>query len=435
MRKRMDLLSCFTFSRLATRTATASSAIVLALMLFTAQAAHGQSFSVLHSFTNGSDGANPRDGVTVGAAGILYGTAEVGGTHGGGVAFELRQRGKGWILAPLYPFGAPGDGQYPFGGLTVQNGILYGTTSSGGAHGLGTVFALKPPPSACVSAICYDDETILWSFQGPPDGELPYYMNPIFDKSGNMYGTTWAGGTYSNCDGGCGAVWELTPSNGGYTESIIYDFTNGNDGYCPNTSVVLDNSGNLYTTSSGGTSAGGAIVELSPSNGGWTGNTLVDFLSSQDGSLGDANSLVMDSQGNLYGALASGGPGGGYGTVYELMRSGSGWNFSLLWDFTSQGCADPFAGVTLYNGNLYGTCNAGGAYGQGEVFELSNSNGMWTLSDLHDFTGGSDGALPEGNVTFDADGNMYGTTYQGGNTSCGNGCGTVWEITGLTDRK
>ena len=113
MRKRMDLLSCFTFSRLATRTATASSAIVLALMLFTAQAAHGQSFSVLHSFTNGSDGANPRDGVTVGAAGILYGTAEVGGTHGGGVAFELRQRGKGWILAPLYPFGAPGMGNTP----------------------------------------------------------------------------------------------------------------------------------------------------------------------------------------------------------------------------------------------------------------------------------------------------------------------------------
>jgi len=143
----------------------------------------------------------------------------------------------------------------------------------------------------------------------------------------------------------------------------------------------------------------------------------------------------MDSSGNLYGALSNGGPGGNYGTVYELMRTGSGWDFSLLWYFTSQGCADPFSGVTFYGGNLYGTCNTGGAHGKGEVFELSHTDGMWTLTDLYDFTGGSDGALPEGNVVFDANGNMYGTTYQGGNTSCDHGCGTVWEITGLNDRK
>jgi len=435
MQKRTNPSGSFTTSRRATRTATALPAIVLALLMFPAQAAHGQVFSVLHSFAGGSDGEYPYAGVSVGSAGTLYGTAVQGGTHGDGVAFELKQRGTGWIFTPLYEFGASNaDGRYPAGGITVQSGVLFGTTANGGQGcsglGCGTVYELRPPPTACKSAICYYDETILWRFQGP-DGAFPFYVTPIFDSSGNIYGTTMEGGA----GGGFGTVWELTPSSGGYIENVLYSFINGNDGEFPSTSLIFDSSGNLYSTTTAGIDmSGNTLFELSPSNGGWIENTVFSFW--PVGGVEDANNVIMDQSGNLYGALSTGGSGGS-GVVYELMRTSGGWNISLLSNFpTNGGCATPFAGVTLQGGNLYGTCLNGGAHGWGEVFELSNTGGTWSLTDLYDFTDGSDGAAPSSNVVFDSHGNMFGTTVRGGDPSCNNGygCGTVWEITGLNDR-
>jgi uncharacterized repeat protein (TIGR03803 family) len=427
MRKRTNSGS-FTTSR-RPKTATALSVIVLALLMLPAQAAHAQEFSVLHTFTGGLDGADPTTGVTLTATGTLYGTTSAGGTYGYGTVFKLGYRGSGWNFSPIYEFGALPDGQTPFGGITVENGQLYGTTSAGGTHGDGTVYKLQPPPTPCKTVICYYDETILHSFQGL-DGRVPAYVTPLFDPSGNIYGTTAYGGADD-----LGTAWELTPSNGGgYTENVINIFT-GYNGLEPSTSLIIDSSGNLYSTAPDVLEGNGLVFELSPLNGGWTENILFFFDSSQNGELHYANNVVMDPSGNLYGALTYGGPGG-QGTVYELTPAGGGWNFSLLWAFPNGtgGCSNPFAGVTLQGGNLYGVCQFG-AEAQGEVFELSYSDGMLTLTDLHDFNG-TDGAFPQGNVVFDANGNMYGTTSKGGDRSAcgGNGCGTVWEITGLNDR-
>ena len=429
----------------ATRPATALSAICFALTMFTAQAAAAQSFNVIHTFTGASDGAYPTAGVTVAATGNLYGTASGGGTYGKGAAFQMAYRGSGWTLSPLHEFaGGFQDGAIPFGGLAFHGGILYGTTSTGGLGGNdggGVIYELSPPPTVCKTATCYYNETILYEFPASnTGGDAPYYMTPVFDQFGNMYGTTEGSASSPECPPtgpDCGTAWELTPSNGGWTESIIYNFTNGNDGRQPLAGLIIDAGGNLYGVAGFGSGGGGTIIELSPSNGGWIENTLYDFVPSQNGARIGANDVAMDSSGNLYGALGSGGPGGS-GTVYELTPTGGGWTFSLLWAFPngSGGCANPFSGVTLQGGNLYGTCAEGGAYGYGEVFQLSYNDGMWELADLHDFTNGSDGGSPEGNVVFDANGNMFGTALAGGNLSaCSGGCGTIWEITGLNDRK
>jgi len=140
--------------------------------------------------------------------------------------------------------------------------------------------------------------------------------------------------------------------------------------------------------------------------------------------------VVLDQAGNLYGATATGGSGGG-GTVYELSPSGGGWTFSLLYSFTGQGY-DPGPSDTLTldaAGNLYGTTYGGGAFGYGAVFKLTHNGGSWMFTDLHDFTSGSDGANPVGGVTFDANGNLYGTASQGAGGACPLGCGVVWKIT------
>jgi uncharacterized repeat protein (TIGR03803 family) len=134
----------------------------------------------------------------------------------------------------------------------------------------------------------------------------------------------------------------------------------------------------------------------------------------------------MDRSGNLYGTAYDGGTDGA-GTVFELTPSNGSWIFNVLYIFNE--CSPP-SGLTLdVAGNLYGVCSVGGAYGEfGMVFELTNSNGVWTLADLHDFNG-SDGGHPLGGVVFDNSGNLYGTTALGGTSSnCIDGCGVVWEI-------
>jgi uncharacterized repeat protein (TIGR03803 family) len=424
--RRIAFLLCFTFS--------------LALLSNIAQA---QSFTVLHAFTGGADGADPLSGVTIGGPGILYGTTYSGGTGengNGGVAFKLAQRGSGWELEPLYEFSGVGEGYAPLGPVTVRNGALYGTTSEyGGTGSTGTVFELQPPPTACKTSICYWNETILHSFTGAPnDGASPQFTNLVFDQAGNIYGTTQRGGNGSGpfCgSSGCGTVFELSPSGGRWTFSIIHNFqSNGIDGVQPTYGVIFDPAGNLYgTTLYGGNSTqeAGTVFELTPSGGSWAENILYSFFSNSMGAPVDATTLVMDQSGNLYGSTVSGGPHSD-GTIYELTPSEGGWNFSTLYTF--DGC-DPQPLAMDTAGNLYGTCTGGGQYDHGWVFKLTNSGGSWMISDFYDFTGGSGGAFPFGPIVFDSSGNLYGTTTEGGNLAdCGGtGCGTVWEIAGVTE--
>ncbi|MGA2370464.1 MAG: choice-of-anchor tandem repeat GloVer-containing protein [Candidatus Korobacteraceae bacterium] len=411
--------------------ATVAAIAVATLLIVIATQAQAQTFSVLHTFTGGGDGANPYASLVMGGEGRFYGTT--GGGYGS--VFKLARSGSGWVLSPVYDFSYPvNSGDVLYGPVTFgPDGNLYGTTLDGGqgdcneGSGCGTVFKLQPPASVCKSFLCPWTETVLYRFQGPPDGGNPY-SGVVFDQAGNIYGTTAYGGN-GGCDfgAGCGAVYKLTPSGNGWTESIIHNFVAGTDGQLPAGGLIFDRAGNLYgTTVNGGTAGKGIIYQLTPSGSGWTETILHTFLGS-DGAV-PYDTLISDQEGNLYGTTIAGGATNG-GTVFELSNPGS-WTYNLLYSFSDDG---PYASPVFDTaGNLYGTTTQGGANGSGSVFKLTPSNGVWTHTVLHSFSfddGG--GAQPLGGVTLDSSGNIYGTTSDGGGffTVCDIGCGTVWEIT------
>lgn len=404
-------------------------ALVCALTAVAMPSAQAQTFSVIHSFSGGEDGYTPYAGVTIDQSGNLYGTTSEYGTDAGGNVYQMKRTGGGWILKTLSNLANYQGGFLPFGRPVIgPGGALYVTTFYGGngfcgEFACGTVTSLRPPQNVCRSVSCPWTATTSYSFSGP-DGNGPELVDPVFDSAGNMYGSTYEGGAnYS------GNVFQLTRSNGQWAGTSIHDFS-GPDGYLPYSSVTLDAQGNVYgTTWMGGPDNNGVLYRLTNSGSGWTYTMLYGFPGTLNGT-GPVGGLVLDQAGNLYGATATGGSGGG-GTVYELSPSGGGWNFSLLYSFTATGYnPGPLNSLALdAAGNLYGATYRGGAFGFGTAFKLTHSDGSWSYTDLHDFTNGSDGGNPIGSVSLDASGNLYGTASQGGIGQCPGGCGTVWEIT------
>ena len=402
---------------------------LLFIVLLAAVVAQAQVFEVLHTFTGEGDGANPYAGLTL-FQGKYYGTTS-------GSVFNLKNTGSGFELNPLFNFNNPrNDGSDPFSNVTVgPDGALYGTTAYGGggncsvgAGGCGLVFKLQPGASACRSVLCYWTETVLYRFTGTADGANPY-SEVVFDSAGNLYGTAAYGGGGS-CNGGlgCGVVYKLTPSSGGWTESVIYSFTGGNDGAEPVGGLIFDQAGNLYGTGfAGGTGQGGVIFKLTLSNGGWTETAVHGFQAATDGSR-PQSTLIADSSGNLYGVATLGGVNSG-GTAFEWSPSGGG-TYSVLYSFpfNSGPVGSPIFEV---DGNLYGTTANGGANQIGTIFQLHPTTDGWTETDIHTFGGLGDGANPYGNMAMDQNGRLYGTALNGGGNLqiCANGCGTIWEIT------
>ena len=400
------------------------------LLVFTAAQAQAQTFTVIHTFTGGGDGADPRVGVTPDGRGNLYGTASAGGPRHAGVVFKLSHSGTGWVLNPLYSFTGDGrndDGRYPNSRVIIgPDGALYGMTTSGGPMDGGTVFKLTPPTTVCRSTLCSWTETVLHTFPDPAgtDG-----LNPVgdlvFDAAGNVYGITPSGGSGNpnGCYNGCGVVFQMHRSQGAWTENIVHEFTAGSDGGAPQQGVALDASGNLYGAAcTGGFYGHGVDFEISVSD--WVETPLYTF---QGGSNGNCPfGVIRDSSGNLYGS--SGGGSNGRGQVYEISRGNGGWNLSSLYSFLVGGGAN---NLTLDgHGNLYGTTFQGGNYNVGTVFKLTYSSGTWTYTLLHEFTGGADGSYPQDQVVVDSNGNVFGTASNGGDYQCSyDGCGTVWEIT------
>ena len=254
---------------------TAALAIAFTLTVF-ATPTQAQTFKILHNFTGGQDGGNPKAGVTLDKGGNLYGTAAIGGT-GYGTVYKLTHKGT---FNPLFSFNN-GDGATPLARVVFgPDGLLWGTTGSGGSI-YGTVFKMRPSPTACTTALCPWIQGFRYTFSGPgnQDGWSPGYGDLTFDQAGNTYGTTAYGG--QGCSGdGCGTVFEVSASG---VESILYMFS-GSDGLQPVNGVIFDNAGNLYgTTSSGGLSNFGAVFELTKSIG-WTETCINSFRNGSDGS-------------------------------------------------------------------------------------------------------------------------------------------------------
>ena len=314
--------------------------ILFALTAVATQAAHAQTFQVIHAFDI-SDGWYPDAGLTIDHAGNLYGTTDYGGNDSGnchpmgycGTVFKLNHHGSGWVLSELYKFDGGDDGYNPEARVVFgPDGKLYGSAVSGGSGGAGVVFSLQPPASACKSASCPWTETVLFPFRAY--GALDLTGDLSFDAAGNIYGATFYGGNYEYCqEEGCGTIYELTQSGGIWTENILYIFTGGADGEYP-TSVLYGHDGNLYGTAQGdpnNQSKPGLVFQFVPSDGSWTENVLHQFQIT-DGEF-PVGGLIFDSAGNLYGSTVAGGYYGD-GTVYELSPSGNYWYFSSLYSFS-----------------------------------------------------------------------------------------------------
>jgi uncharacterized repeat protein (TIGR03803 family) len=383
--------------------------IVLALC-FGAQSALAQTETVLYSFAGGtSDGQYPYAGVIIDSTGHLYGTTTSGGSHSDGIAYELTS-GTPWTEKVLYNFGGTGDGVYPYSGLLFDSsGNLYGTTFEGGSGNGGAFYELSSGTPWTESG--------LFSFTGGAVGQNPYnYPALIEDSSGNFYGTVNVGGAHSQ-----GMVFKLSLVMGTWTETAVYSFDNttGNDGDYPRGGLVMDSSGTLYgTTVVGGTNNLGTVFAISSAG---LEKVLWNFGGTNDGSE-PYPGLIIDSNGNLYGTTSGGGAHCNCGTVFELSP-GTPYTEKVLYSFGGTGDGTyPYAGVIMdSSGNLYGTTEYGGAHNDGIVFKLALSSGTWSESWKYSFAGGtSDGALPySGSLAMDSSGNLYGTTEYGGAHSVG----------------
>lgn len=383
--------------------------LVLALAVGTASLiaprAQAQTFSVVHSFTGGSDGSNPLNGFILDASGNLYGTASSGGAYNSGVVFKVTEKGK---EIQLYPFTGGVDGGGPNGSLIrTANGVLYGTTTAGGASGAGTVFK-----------VVGKKETVLYSFTGGADGGDPQ-AGLTADAAGNLYGTTSSGGATGN-----GTVFRLSlPKDGKRTETVLYSFGGGTDGATPVGGVSFDAAGNLYgTTSAGGAYGLGTVFQLEAGEN-WKENILHSFEDGNDGAVPYAG-LIPDKAGNFYGAATEGGSNGG-GTVFELTPSNGSWTFNIIYSVPGWGISGSFRDLVLDGaGNIYATTHCDGEYNSGTVYELTPSGSSWTYTLLYAFTGGSDGLYSFSNLVLNQ-GKLYGTTKYGGEYSNG----VIFEVT------
>jgi uncharacterized repeat protein (TIGR03803 family) len=371
--------------------------------------AQAQTYSVLYTFTGGTDGANPMGTLVRDGAGNLYGTTYTGGLAPGcapgtgcGTVFEFIKAGK---LKVLYNFTGGNDGGNPTTGLVRDSaGNLYGTADWAGQFGAGVAYVVPKTGG----------ESVRWAFKSGPTDVSPHISALTRDSAGNLYGTGEVGGA-----NGVGAVFEIS----GTTEKLLYSFLHSpSDGGAPWGGVVRDSAGNLYGTAGGGANGVGSVFKL-------TSSGTESWLYSFPGNPGEQNAfagVIRDSKGNLYGTTYNGGAFGSNGTVYELNKSGTQTTF--LFSFNQFDGGEPYAGVVRDKaGNLYGTTTMGGANAYGAVFKI-DTLGNETV--LHSFNG-TDGADPYGGLVLDSAGNLYGVTRDGGGSKicASGGCGVIFKIT------
>lgn len=345
--------------------------------------------SLAPTCTPANDGQHPQ-GELIARKGVLYGTTAYGGDYGDGTVYKLSHTGSAWGEKVLHSFYRFSDGAHPQSGLVMDSsGALYGTTNIGnGSYRGGALFKLTPSAGGW-------SETILHVFSGYPyDGSGPVgRLLYVKTNGGTLYGTTQYGGSFYTCNGGfsCGTVFELNLSTKAY--KVIYNFS-GNDGAQPEAGLIADKKGDLYgTTYYGGTGyctytgvGCGTVFKLSPSGSTYKEVFVYSFKGTPDGEKPHAPLLLEN--GALYGTTAFGGDtsppnycenGFTCGTVFKFTGSGGSYTESILYTFhNTSSITDgwfPKAPVIALNGKLYGTTPSGGAYGYpccdgGTVFSL-----------------------------------------------------------------
>jgi uncharacterized repeat protein (TIGR03803 family) len=322
------------------------------------------------------------------------------------------------------------DGNQPYGSVVADSSgtHLYGTTYYGGTNNYGTIYELANSGGTWT-------QTVLYSFLGASnsDGANPF-SGLVMDAAGNLYGTTQNGGASSQ-----GTAFELVKSGSNWKETVLHTFDNigGDDGSYPYGRLDFDATGNLYgTTQQGGKFGGGVVFQLKKSGSSFTYHVLHSFATSASNSYQPYGGMVVDkTNGYLYGTTYYGGVIWNAGAVYQLREVSGVWIYSVIYNFLGDSLGQyPYGDLATDSaGNLYGTTYSGGSFNLGEVYKLTlGKNNTWTESVIHSFSGyaNKDGANPYYNgVTVDTDGNVWGSTYQGG-SSAGNNLnyGTVYKL-------
>ena len=368
-----------------------------------------------------TSGIYPYGAVTFDTSGNIYASASTGGGALGqdqGTVFVLQPNANsGWVQSTLFAFKAPKlEGGVPKSNVVLDmGGNLYGTTAAGGLTKNGTVYKLTPTSQGQWT------ESLLHAFNGD-DGDTPNDLT--IDGQNDLYGTTQGGGSLSN-----GVVFEIAADTGAY--SVLYNFGLGNnDGKGPSGKLFQDSTGNLYgTTEAGGKYGYGVVFKLSPAGSGWNETIVYNFGVGLTDAKIPVGGVVMNGSGDIYGTTCYGGSEL-HGTVFVLSLSDEVWTEQIIHNFgVSEGDGHCPLGAPLLDdsGNIFGTTISGGAKNQGTVFELSPSvgGGQWTGKILHNFNGGSDGAGPSSGLAVDGLENLYGTTTSGGK----NNGGIVYQIT------
>jgi uncharacterized repeat protein (TIGR03803 family) len=376
--------------------------------------------NVLVSF-NGTDGSQPFGELIADAAGNLFGTTKDGGTSNKGTVFEVTKTAGTFSITPttLASFNTT-DGSNPAAGLLADaSGNLFGTTEAGGKNHAGGVFEILH-----VGGTYSSSPTLLASFN-TTDGSAPE-SNLVADGDGNLFGTTSTDGMSHD-----GTVFELAKTAGGFasTPTMLTNFNNF-DGDLPKGSLLDDgNGGYIGVTFQGGANNDGTIFD-EPKSGGAPAvlsdmGTVGPVVPGEEPSAG----LIADSQGNLFGTTFLGGTSN-LGTVFELARINGTYSTTttILANFNGTNGADPSGSLLMdKDGDLFGTTTAGGENGDGTVFEIAKAGDGYadTPTKLVDFDN-SNGNNPSAALIADSAGNLFGTTLAGGK----NGDGTVFEVTG-----
>ncbi len=324
--------------------------------------------TVLYSFTGSADGSEPYKGVTLDAQGNLYGSTVAGGSGpcdgGCGVVYKLTNSAGTWTESVIHSFTGGTDGAGPGNGLTFDpHGNLYGMTPTGGAYGLGTVYQLKPQTNGSWKL------NVVHAFTGGADGSSASAGRLILDHAGNLYGVATVGGAF-----GFGVAFELTHSQTGWTLLPLYAFEDQPDGALPYGGLIFDKAGNLYgTTYYAGVYDVGTVYKLTHANGAWTETVLYSFKGGSDGS-SPISPLVSDKAGNLYGTTSDGGASCACGVIFKLAHGANGsWTETVPYRFPGA----PKAGFAYNgmipdsNGTFYGATVHGGPTNDGTIYEFT----------------------------------------------------------------